>query len=232
MDIPTDMTPWPSDNQMTEVIELLKFLAKFLLALMPALTLLKNDVDRMYVLDLFLLKFDRALCRMRLSEGYAPSGIFRKLVPLTDDKVLEIVSRLEEAASFASSIKPLLTMTKSAEICESMLQLFKHELKKIQRDVFVDKPPAPPPAPPPMVPSESPMVPSESPMVPSESPVVPPALPDANHVGRSYTGRAAPPKPKRHVSFSIDLASLSVAERNVLAQEAMESEEFDSSQYY
>ena len=241
------MTPWPSDNQMTEVIEILKFLAKFLLALMPALTLLKNDVDRMYVLDLFLLKFDRALCRMRLSEGYAPSGIFSKLVPLTDDKVLEIVSRLEEAASFASSIKPLLTMTKSAKICESMLQLFKHELKKIQRDVFVDKPPAPPPAPPPMVPSESPMVPpespvvppapppmvpSESPMVPSESPVVPSESPDANRVGRSYTGRAAPPKPKRHVSFSIDLASLSVAERNVLAQEAMESEEFDSSQYY
>jgi hypothetical protein len=90
------------------------------------------------------------------------------------------------------------------------------------------------------------MVPSESPVVPSESPGVPPAplrrfgpsytgrtaLPDANRVGRSYTGRAAPPKPKRHVSFSIDLASLSVAERNVLYNEAMESEEFDASQHY
>ena len=186
MDIPTDMTIWPSDKEMTEVIELLKFLAKFLLALMPALTILKEDIDRKHVLDLFLLKFEHALSRMRVPD---PSDY--KLLPLTDDKVLEIVLKLEQAASLASSLKPTITKIRCYYIRRSQLKPLVLMLNSIRNDICESMPFEVPPAPP----------------------------------------SAPPSEPKRHVSFSVDLASLSVAERNVLAQEAIESKQFDSSKH-
>jgi hypothetical protein len=251
MDIPTDMTIWPSDKEMTEVIELLKFLAKFLLALMPALTILKEDIDRKHVLDLFLLKFEHALSRMRVPD---PSDY--KLLPLTDDKVLEIVLKLEQAASLASSLKPTITTIRSNYIRRSRLKPLVLMLNCIRNDVCEsipfevpsEVPPVPlrrfgpsysrrtappsevPSAPPSEVPSAPP---SEVPSAPpSEVPSAPPSEVPSAPIRRfepSYSRRTAP---NRHVSFSIDLASLSVAERNVLAQEAMESEQFDASQHY
>jgi hypothetical protein len=204
------------EKAIAEISKVFKTTAKILTLLVPALAILQDDSERISV-----------LCVIRHYLGYGIEGLTGFIdapplsvgepVPLTDTKVHELIVKLDNAASFASASIPILEMTGLNETRTSLIKPLVRMLKDIRNDVFMPKPS---------------VVPSDSPVVPSESSVVPPALPDANRVGRSYTGRAALPKPNHRVSFSIDLASLSVAERNVLAQEAMESEQFDSSQYY
>jgi hypothetical protein len=202
------------EKAIAEISKVFKTTAKILTLLVPALAILQDDLERISVL---------LVIRNYLGDGIegltgwidAPPLSVGEPVPLTDTKVHELIVKLDNAASFASAIIPILEMTGLTETRNSLVKPLVRMLKDIRNDVFMPKPS---------------VVPSDSPVVPSESPVVPSA--PIRRFEPSYTRRTAPPEPERHVSFSIDLASLSVAERNVLAQEAMESEQFDSSQHY
>jgi hypothetical protein len=160
--------------------------------------------------------------------------------------------KLEQAASLASSLKPTITTIRCNYIRRSRLKPLVLMLNCIRNDVCESIPfevPSEVPSAPlrrfgpsysrrtamsPAPPSEvSPAPPSEvSPAPPSEVPTAPPSEVSPAPIRRFEPSYSRCTAPNRHVSFSIDLASLSVAERNVLAQEAMESEQFDASQHY